>query len=44
MSQVIQFKKLKKDFSYYIDELSQICDDDLSSINTLINEKINSKI
>ena len=44
MSQVIQFKKLKKDFSYYIDELAQICDDDLSSINTLINEKINSKI
>ncbi len=44
MSKIIQFKKLENDFNYYVDELTAICKDDLSLINSIILEKINSKV
>ena len=44
MAQLINFKELKKDFNYYLDELSFLCKSDLESVNTIILEKLNSNI
>ena len=44
MSQVIQLKKLKKDFTYYVDQLQRLCEKDLTLINSIIIEKLDSKV
>jgi len=44
MAEIINFKEVKKDFSYYIDELTALCKNDLSSINAVILEKLDSNI
>ncbi len=44
MNKVIQLKRLEKDFNYFVDELTSLCKDDLSLINSVILDKLDSKI
>lgn len=44
MSQIINFKEIKKDFNYRIEELSSLCKNDINYINAIILEKLNSNI
>ncbi len=44
MTHIIEFKKTRKDFNYFIDELTMLCQNDLNSINRVIIEKLDSKI
>ena len=37
MTQVLQFKKLEKNFDYYVQELTSLCQNDFSSINSVIS-------
>ena len=42
MNKVIQLKRLEKDFNYFVDELTSLCKDDLSLINSVILDKLDS--
>ena len=44
MTQVIQFKKLENNFDHYVDELASLCQNDFSLINSIILDKLDSKI
>ena len=44
MTQVIQFKKLENNFDHYVDELSSLCQNDFSLINSIILDKLDSKV
>ena len=44
MTPVIQFKKIEKNFDYCVNELTSLCQDDFSLINSVILDKIDSKI
>ena len=44
MAKIINFKSLKKDFEYYIDQLTVLCEKDLNSINSLILDRLDSNV
>ena len=44
MAKIIKFKKEKKEFADYISELKGLCENDLTSINTVILDKLNSNV
>tara|TARA_Y100001970_G_C14252373_1_gene872798 strand:+ start:495 stop:1523 length:1029 start_codon:yes stop_codon:yes gene_type:complete len=44
MGQVIELKKRDYDFNYEISKLTELCHEDLKSINTLILEKLDSNV
>ena len=44
MAKVIEFKTLKKDFNFFIEELTFLFKDDLYAINSVILNKLDSKI
>ena len=44
MTKIIQLKKIEKDFNYFVDELISLCQEDLSLINSVILDKLDSKI
>ena len=44
MTKVIQLNKLEKDYNYFVEELTSLCQDDLSLINSVILDRLDSKI
>ena len=44
MGQLIKLKDKSKDFNYYINSLHKLCDRDLSAVNSIILEKLDSNI
>ena len=44
MSQVVQLINSKKTFSFYVHQLQKLCEKDLSLINSLILDKLDSKV
>ena len=44
MAKIINFKSLKKDFEYYIDQLTVLCEKDLNSIISLILDRLDSNV
>ncbi len=44
MGQLIKLKNKNKDFSYYINSLHKLCNKDLSAVNSIILEKLDSNI
>ena len=44
MAKIINFETIKKDFGDYVNELTSLCESDLTSINTIIVDKLDSKV
>ena len=44
MAEIIKFKTTKKNFVDYVNELTNLCESDLSSINTVIVNKLDSNV
>ncbi len=44
MAKVIKFKKIDNDFNYYVEELTSLFQNDLYSINSIILDKLDSKV
>ena len=44
MGQLIKLKDKNKDFNYYINSLHKLCERDLSAVNSIILEKLDSNI
>ena len=44
MGQVVKLQNTKKNFSFYVTQLRELCEKDLSSINSLILDKLDSKV
>ena len=44
MDQVVKLQNTKKNFSFYVTQLRELCEKDLSSINSLILDKLDSKV
>ena len=44
MGQVVKLQNAKKNFSFYVTQLRELCGEDLSSINSLILDKLDSKV
>ena len=44
MSQVVQLNNTRKDFIFYIRQLHKLCEKDLSLINSLIIDKLDSDV
>ena len=44
MAEIIKFKTTKKNFVDYVYELTNLCESDLSSINTVIVNKLDSNV
>ena len=44
MAKIINFETIEKDFGDYVNELTSLCESDLTSINTTIVDKLDSKV
>ena len=44
MGQVVKLQNTEKNFSFYVKQLRELCEKDLSSINSLILDKLDSKV
>ena len=44
MGQVVQFSNSRKDFSFYVRQLQKLCEKDLSLINSMIIDKLDSSV
>ena len=44
MAKIFKFKEINKDFSYYVKELTNLCGNDLLSINSIIKDKLYSNV
>ena len=44
MAKIIKFKSKKKDFGDYVNKLTALCERDLASINTVIEDKLDSNV
>ena len=44
MGELVQLSKVKNSFIYYLEQLQELCKEDLSSINSVIIEKLDSEI
>jgi len=44
MAKIIKLNTVKKDFVYYVDELTSLCERDLTAINSIILDKLDSNV
>ncbi len=44
MDQLVQLNNSRKDFSFYVDQLQKLCEKDLSLINSIIIDKLDSQV